>query len=108
VANPGMGSRVAHHVNFPDYNADELLAIARVMVAERDYVLDEAAEDALAAYVERRREQPRFANARSIRNAIDRARLRHAARLFDAPGAPTREDLVTLEACDILASSVFA
>jgi probable Rubsico expression protein CbbX len=107
-ANPGMGSRVAHHIDFPDYDVDELLAIARLMVEQRDYVLDADAEDALAAYVERRRAQPRFANARSIRNAIDRARLRQAARLFDAPGPLTRDDLVTLEARDILASSVFA
>jgi probable Rubsico expression protein CbbX len=108
VANPGMGSRVAHHVHFPDYSVEELLAIARLMVAQSDYELDEAADDALAAYVERRRERPRFANARSIRNAIDRARLRHAARLFEAPGPLTRADLVTLQARDILASSVFA
>ena len=107
-ANPGMGSRVAHHIDFPDYDVDELLAIARLMIEQRDYVLDADAEDALAAYVERRRAQPRFANARSIRNAIDRARLRQAARLFDAPGTLTRDDLVTLEARDILASSVFA
>jgi probable Rubsico expression protein CbbX len=107
-ANPGMGSRVAHHVDFPDYDVDELLAIARLMIAQRDYVLDADAEDALAAYVERRRAQPRFANARSIRNAIDRARLRQAARLFDAPHPPSRTDLMTLEARDLLASSVFA
>ncbi|HEY6888533.1 MAG TPA: hypothetical protein VI300_12155, partial [Solirubrobacter sp.] len=86
----------------------ELLAIARLMLEQRDYVLDAAAEDALAAYVERRRTQPRFANARSIRNAIDRARLRQAARLFDAPGPPSRAELMTLEARDLLASSVFA
>ncbi|HWK30199.1 MAG TPA: AAA family ATPase [Solirubrobacter sp.] len=108
VANPGMGSRVAHHIDFPDYSAGELLAIARLMVAERDYVLDAEAEDALAAYVERRRTQPRFANARSIRNAVDRARLRQAARLFEAGGPYTRTDLVTIAAPDILASSVFA
>jgi probable Rubsico expression protein CbbX len=108
VANPGMGSRVAHHVDFPDYDVSELLEIARLMVAQRDYELGDGAEDALAAYVERRTQRPRFANARSIRNAIDRARLRHAARLFDAPGPLTRDDLVTIEAQDILASSVFA
>ena len=78
------------------------------MLAEREYELSDDAGDALRAYVERRREQPRFANARSLRNAVDRARLRHAGRLFAAGGAPSRSDLVTIEADDILRSSVFA
>ena len=106
-SNPGMGSRVAHHIDFPDYSHEELLAIARLMLEQRDYELDDEAEAALAAYVERRRGQPRFANARSIRNAIDRARLRHAARLFEHPGPLSRADLMTIEAQDIRASSVF-
>lgn len=107
VANPGMGSRVAHHIDFPDYSADELLAIARLMVARAAYALDPDAEEALRRYVERRMARPRFANARSIRNAIDRARLRHADRLFERGGPFTRDDLTTLEAADILRSSVF-
>jgi probable Rubsico expression protein CbbX len=107
LANPGMGSRVAHHVDFPDYSVDELMAIARLMVEQREYRLDGDAEVALSRYVERRVRQPRFANARSIRNAIDRARLRQAARLFDRGGPLTRRDLVTIEAQDILRSSVF-
>jgi probable Rubsico expression protein CbbX len=107
VANPGMGSRVAHHIDFPDYTTDELLDIGRLMVSRAAYALEPEAEDALRRYVERRAGQPRFANARSIRNAIDRARLRHAARLFDRGGPFTRTDLTTIEAADILRSSVF-
>jgi probable Rubsico expression protein CbbX len=106
-SNPGMGSRVAHHIDFPDYSIDELMQIARVMVQQRDYELSPEADAALLRYVERRREQPRFANARSIRNAVDRARLRHAARLFDRRGPLSRNDLVEIEADDILRSSVF-
>jgi probable Rubsico expression protein CbbX len=106
-ANPGMGSRVAHHVDFPDYSADELLAIADLMLTRAAYELDPEAQDALRQYIERRMARPRFANARSIRNAIDRARLRHAARLFERSGPLSRDDLVTIEAADILSSSLF-
>jgi probable Rubsico expression protein CbbX len=107
-SNPGMGSRVAHHVRFPDYDTEELMAIAELMLAQRAYAFSDSAREAFAAYVERRVARPRFANARSIRNAIDRARLRQAARLFEHAEPPSREDLVTLEAEDILASSLFA
>ena len=108
ASNPGMGSRVAHHVNFPDFYEGELIAIADLMLERSAYELTDAAQDALQAYVERRMVQPRFANARSIRNAIDRARLRQAARLFDRDGPLTRKELVTIEPEDILRSSVFA
>jgi probable Rubsico expression protein CbbX len=107
-ANPGMGSRVAHHVDFPDYSAEELMAIAQLMLERSAYELTDEAQEALGAYIERRMAQPRFANARSIRNAIDRARLRQADRLFAREGELTREQLATLEADDILRSSVFA
>jgi probable Rubsico expression protein CbbX len=93
ASNPGMRSRVAQHVEFPDYSAEELLEIARRMVAERDYLLGDGAEDVLAPQLDR------SANARAVRNAIDRARLRQAARVLDGPD-PTREDLVTLLAED--------
>ncbi|MEN3279005.1 MAG: hypothetical protein V7607_145 [Solirubrobacteraceae bacterium] len=106
-ANPGMGSRVAHHVDFPDYSADELMAIAQTMMTRAAYELAPEAQDALRLYIERRMTRPRFANARSIRNAIDRARLRHAARLFERAGPLTRDELVTLDAADILSSSIF-
>ena len=87
-SNPGMGSRVAHHIDFPDYGVDELMAIARLMLEQRGYELDAGgARPRSTRYVERRIAQPRFANARSIRNAIDRARLRQAGRLFERSGA---------------------
>jgi probable Rubsico expression protein CbbX len=106
-ANPGMGSRVAHHVDFPDYTVEELMAIARLMLARAAYELTADAEVALRRYIRRRMTRPRFANARSIRNAIDRARLRQAARLFDRRGPLSRHDLVAIHADDILRSSVF-
>ena len=107
-SNPGMSSRIAHHIDFPDYTEDELFAIAELMLADMQYRLDEDAGRALAEYVALRRRQPHFANARSIRNALDRARLRHANRLFARrSGALTREDLVTIAAEDIRASRVF-
>jgi probable Rubsico expression protein CbbX len=107
-SNPGMGSRVAHHIDFPDYDVDELMAIAKLMLEQRAYELGDGAETALRQYVELRVDQPRFANARSIRNAIDRARLRQAARLFDEERPLSRGDLVTITPQDIRRSSVFA
>jgi len=108
ASNPGMSSRVAHHVDFPDYAPDELEAIAGLMLASIQYRLSPDAERAFADYIRRRRGQPNFANARSIRNALDRARLRQANRLVARRGAAlNRDDLMTIEADDILASRVF-
>jgi probable Rubsico expression protein CbbX len=107
-SNPGMGSRVAHHIHFPDFDVDELMAIAALMLDRQSYELTPEAQAALFAYVERRVRRPRFAHGRSIRNAIDRARMRQASRLYDRRDALRRADLVTIEAEDILASSVFA
>jgi len=106
-ANPGMGSRVAHHIYFPDYTVDELVQIAHMMLDQQGYQLSEEGEQAFREYIERRIDQSRFANGRSIRNAIERARMRQANRLFDAEEEPTREQLMTLEAEDIRKSSVF-
>ena len=108
-SNPGMNSRIAHHVDFPDYTPEELGAIAGLMLEQLQYRLSPDAEQALSEYIERRRTQPHFSNARSIRNALDRARLRQANRLFSARdgGALTRDELMTLEAADIRASRVF-
>jgi probable Rubsico expression protein CbbX len=107
-SNPGMASRVAHHIDFPDYNEDELLAIARLMLEKMKYRLDDGGEATLREYIALRKTQPHFANARSIRNALDRARLRQAKRLFEQRGAPlTREALMTITAEDIRASRVF-
>jgi len=106
-SNPGMASRIAHHIDFPDYSEAELYEIAALMLAKLDYRLDAGAEAALTEYIAKRRLQPNFANARSIRNALDRARLRQANRLF-ATGAPvTRDALQTISAADIRASRVF-
>ena len=111
-SNPGMSSRIAHHVDFPDYTPDELLAIAQLMLDQMQYRLSDEARRTLAQYIELRRERPNFANARSIRNGLDRARLRQANRLVDADGttqgeALTKEQLMTIEAEDIRASRVF-
>jgi probable Rubsico expression protein CbbX len=106
-ANPGMGSRVAHHIRFPDYDVDELLQIARLMVERQGYELSEEADRALREYIEARVQRPRFAHGRSIRNAIERARLRQATRLFQSHRKLTKRDLVTIEPDDILQSSIF-
>jgi probable Rubsico expression protein CbbX len=108
ASNPGMGSRVAHHIHFPDFDVPELIAIADLMLDQQGYELTPAAREALVAYVERRVRRPRFAHGRSIRNAIERARMRQASRLYDRRNTLERDDLVTIEAADILASSVFA
>jgi probable Rubsico expression protein CbbX len=107
-SNPGMASRIAHHIDFPDYSEGELYAIADLMLAQLDYRLDAEAEAALREYIALRKAQPNFANARSIRNALDRARLRQANRLFASPVAVTREALQTISAADLRASRVFS
>jgi len=105
-SNPGLGSRVAHHIDFPDYTVEELEAIAGRMVAGLGLTLSAPAREALGEYLRLRREQPNFANARSLRNALDRARLRQARRLLEA-GRVDAAMLMTLEAEDIRASRVF-
>jgi probable Rubsico expression protein CbbX len=108
-SNPGMSSRIAHHIDFPDYSPAELIAIGRLMLAGMQYRLSPEADAVFRDYIDRRRVQPHFANARSVRNALDRARLRQASRLFGARGAAlTRDDLITIDAADILASRVFS
>jgi probable Rubsico expression protein CbbX len=107
-SNPGFRSRIAHHVEFPDYTPEELLAIAELMLKEQNYRFSPAAAEAFRAYIKERMSQPHFANARSVRNALDRARLRQATRLFETTDrALTVDDLVTIEAPEILASRVF-
>jgi len=107
-SNPGMRSRVAHHIDFPDYSADELLAIAKLMLAAQNYRFSAEGERAFGEYLRLRMKLEHFANARSVRNALDRARLRQANRLF-AGGKKnlSKLDLMTLEANDIRASRVF-
>jgi probable Rubsico expression protein CbbX len=107
-SNPGLSSRIAHHIDFPDYTSAELLAIAHLMLERMQYRLSPAAEIAFREYIERRRMQPHFANARSMRNALDRARLRQASRLLAERGANlSRDELITIESADIRASRVF-
>jgi probable Rubsico expression protein CbbX len=107
-SNAGMSSRIAHHVDFPDYTIDELHAIAGLMLDKLDYRLSPAADATLLEYIERRRARPNFANARSIRNALDRARLRQANRLYGQRGTPLNRDaLMTIEPEDLRASRVF-
>lgn len=110
TSNPGFRSRVAHHIDFPDYDAGELMAIAELMLAGQSYRFDPAAREAFARYIEARMRQPHFANARSVRNALDRARLRQAVRLFErrGQGAITAEDLMTIGPEEILSSRVLA
>ena len=107
-SNPGLSSRVAHHLEFPDYSNEELMQIADLLLEDQHYRLSDDAVQAFSEYISRRRQLPFFANARSIRNALDRARLRQANRLFDRMGDRLcRDDLITIEAQDIRASRVF-
>jgi probable Rubsico expression protein CbbX len=107
-SNPGFRSRIAHHIDFPDYDASELIAIAEKLAAKSEYRLSPRAREAMVEYIARRRQQPSFANARSIRNGLDRARLRQAMRLCAGDGIASREALQTIEAEDIRASRVFS
>jgi probable Rubsico expression protein CbbX len=107
-SNPGMGSRIAHHIDFPDYDLDALVAIARIMLEQQRYAFSPDAERAFREMLSRRMTQPRFANARSVRNALERARLRQANRLVSGGGGlATRDDLMRIEEEDILKSRWF-
>ena len=107
-SNPGLSSRIANHIDFPDYSVEELLQIAKLLLEEQQYQLTLNAETALMQYILKRKEKPLFANARSVKNALDRARMRQANRIFDSRGQVlTKRELVNLEAEDILQSTVF-
>jgi len=106
-SNQGMRSRIAHHLDFPDYKPEELMAIARLMLAEQNYRFSAETQPVFREYLTRRMAMPHFANARSVRNALDRARLRQANRLFASDRALTKLDLMTIEPEDILASRIF-
>ncbi len=107
VSNPGMSSRIAHHIDFPDYTLDELEDIGKLMMQAEGYSFTPEAAKTFRDYLDRRKGQPRFANARSVRNAIERARLRHASRLMATEEAVDRDDLTTLKPEDFLGSRVF-
>jgi probable Rubsico expression protein CbbX len=108
ASNPGFRSRIAHHIDFPDYSEDELLAIAELMLSGQNYCFSAEAREAFASYIALRKTQPLFSNARSIRNALDRMRLRQANRLVSNLDRPlTVGDLKSIDASDVLASRVF-
>ena len=108
-SNPGLSSRVANHIDFPDYTPDELIKIGRLILAEQQYRMTSEAEESLLEYVSKRKAQPLFANARTMSNAIDTARMRHANRMFNSGDKIlTKADLVTIEVEDIRDSSLFS
>jgi probable Rubsico expression protein CbbX len=108
-SNPGLASRIANHVHFPDYEPKELVQIGKMMLEEQQYCLTAEAEEVLLEYISLRKDQPLFANARSVKNALDRARMRQASRLFsaDRDAVLTKAQLVTLQAEDLLKSRIF-
>jgi AAA lid domain-containing protein len=107
--NPGMSSRIAHHLDFAPYQLDELMAIGQAMLGQASYYLSDQAEAVFREYLAFQMGQPRFANARSVRNELERARLRHAHRLAANPQlSRSRDDLMRLEPLDILTSPVFS
>ena len=108
-SNPGFASRIANHVHFPDYSPEELITIGKLMLEEQQYQLTPAAEVSLLQYITIRKDQPLFANARSMKNALDRARMRQANRIFETNNdiVLTKADLVTLDEQDIRQSRIF-
>jgi probable Rubsico expression protein CbbX len=107
-SNPGLSSRIANHIDFPDYSTEELMKIAKLMLEDQQYQLTPDAEIAFTKYIDRRKQKPLFANARSIKNALDRARMRQANRIFESRGQVlTKKELVNIEAQDILQSTIF-
>ena len=106
-SNPGFRSRIAHHLSFPDYTPEELKAIAELMVSQQMYTFDDDSRLAFSEYLQLRIKQPHFANARSVRNAIDRIKLRQANRLIRQGGSVPKEGLARIDAADIRQSRVF-
>ncbi|HKR49323.1 MAG TPA: CbbX protein [Pseudonocardiaceae bacterium] len=106
-SNPGMSSRIAHHIDFPDYTLDELDDIGKLLVRAEGYTLTPEAQQTFREYLEHRKAQPRFANGRSVRNAIERARLRHASRMMETEQSVSKDELTTLTPEDFLGSRVF-
>ncbi len=105
-SNPGFRSRIAHHIDFPDYCDDELVDIAALLLEQQSYRFSPTGHEAMLQYISLRRAQPHFANARSVRNALDRARLRQAHRHI-MTGVVEVSALMVIEGADLLASRVF-
>jgi probable Rubsico expression protein CbbX len=108
-SNPGLASRIANHIHFPDYSSEELLEIAKIMLAEQQYLITNEAKSVLLEYIELRKTQPLFANARSVKNALDRARMRQANRIFDSNANTdlSKSDITTLDVKYFLQSRIF-
>jgi probable Rubsico expression protein CbbX len=107
-SNPGLSSRIANHIDFPDYLPEELLFIGKMFLEQQQYKFTPETEQAFLQYIAKRMQRPLFANARSVRNALDRARMRQACRVFERPTQIlTKYDLVTIQAEDILQSRIF-
>ncbi|MFN3979441.1 MAG: CbbX protein [Caldilinea sp.] len=106
-ANPGFHSRIAHHIDFPDYTLEELMQIAELMVRQQNYAFDAGSRQAFQEYLALRMTQPHFSNARSVRNALDRIKLRQANRLVRAGGAVSKAELIRIDAADVRQSRVF-
>jgi probable Rubsico expression protein CbbX len=105
-SNPGLASRVANHIDFPDYTVGELSEIAKRLLVSDQYEFDADAEMLFQQYLGNRMQQPLFANGRSVRNALDRAKMRQASRLFSMEGAQlTKKDLVSINADDVRGSA---
>ena len=108
ASNPGLSSRIANHIDFPDYTVEELIKISKMMLNDQQYQLTSDAETALIDYITKRKEKPLFANARSVKNALDRARMRQANRIFESrEQILTKKELINLESEDILQSTIF-
>jgi probable Rubsico expression protein CbbX len=106
-SNPGLHSRIAHHIEFPDYTLDELMEIAELMARDQMYAFDDRSGSAFREYLELRIQQPHFANARSVRNAIDRIKLRHAVRIVEQAGCVAGTELARIDERDVRQSRVF-
>ena len=106
-SNPGLHSRIAHHIEFPDYSLDELMDIAELMVRQRMYAFDDVSRQAFREYLQLRVAQPHFGNARSVRNAIDRIRLRQAIRIMQRGGRIAKDELARIDEADVRQSRVF-
>jgi probable Rubsico expression protein CbbX len=106
ASNPGMSSRIAHHLDFAAYELTELVNIGQVMLEQASYYLSADAEATFRDYLAGRMREPEFANARSVRNELEHARLRHAHRLAsDMDRQWSRDDLMRLEPADIFPRS---